>query len=40
LGGGFNQGAWASNWRPGNRADTGHNLTTLFGTAQYAINTD
>ncbi len=40
LGGGFNPGAWASSWRPGTKADNGHNLATLFVMARHAINND
>ena len=40
LGGGFQRHSWHNSWRPGNRADNGHNLATLFVTARHAINTD
>ena len=38
LGGGFNSNSWLNAWKPGNRPDNGHNLTTLYVTARHAIN--
>jgi hypothetical protein len=40
LGGGFNMTEWTQGWRPGNRADNGHNLATLFVAARHALNED
>lgn len=40
LGGGFAAAEWAQGWRPGTRADNGHNLATLFIAARHALNTD
>lgn len=39
LGGGFNDSAWRAHWRPGARAESGHNLSTLFISARLNINT-
>jgi hypothetical protein len=39
LGGGFSPDAWQRAWRPGRTADRGHNLVTLFVSAQTALNT-
>jgi hypothetical protein len=38
LGGGFSSGEWAGSWRPGPRAESGHNLSTLFLGALHAVN--
>jgi hypothetical protein len=40
LGGGFSRDKWLNSWRPSRKAESGHNLATLFVTARYAINSD
>ncbi len=39
LGGGFSPQDWKYGWRPGRRATEGHNLMTLFVSAQVTLNT-
>jgi hypothetical protein len=39
LGGGFSPHDWKQSWRPGRAATKGHNLITLFVSAQVALNT-
>jgi len=36
--GGFDKASWRRCWRPGSRADNGHNLATLFAAARQAVN--
>lgn len=40
LGGGFSQTSWSRSWLPKVPASLGHNLSTIFVTARYAINND
>jgi len=39
LGGGFSPETWSQAWRPGRIVQEGHNLVTLFVSAQTALNT-